>query len=202
MPAAKKRPAARKTGAKGKPADRVVNVTPRAEPLKPQRIEPLNAKGECQDKLDALGLQGLCALILEGHSVTRIAGQLGISKGAMLNWIAADPDRSARVKEAREQSAEADADRAENVLMEATTAVEVARARELAAHYRWKAKTSNPKRYGDKLEVDSTLKVNELSDGDLDKQISRLAAAIGPAAVAALTGGAGSASADGPVTGG
>lgn len=149
----------------------------RAEPLQPPPIKPI--KGMQTVVLDALGIDGLCGLIVEGHSLTRIAQHVSVGKTTLLGWIAADPDRSARVREARRLSSESYADMAEDVLMQATTPVEVSRARELAQHYRWKASKMDPGQYGDKVQLDGSLNLNELDDEQLASRIARLAAAAG-----------------------
>jgi len=101
-------------------------------------------------ELDQLGIDGLCDRIINGESQRKICASLGITLAIMGRWIALDPDRSARVREARMQAADAYADMAEDDL-EALPARpepgEVAKARELASHRRWKAAMANPERY-------------------------------------------------------
>lgn len=158
----------------------------KAEPLKAAPVVLPTLKGAQTVVLDSLGVEGLCALIEEGHSISAIARSLGMEPSTVTRWIGADAQRSARVRESRVLSAEAFADRAEEVLMEATTAVEVARARELASHYRWKAKVRNPKEFGDKVQVDTDIKVSDLTDEQLDSRIATfLRASAGTAAAAA-----------------
>ena len=123
-------------------------------------------RGEQKTKLDALGIDTVCERIEAGESVGAIADSLGIPKRTMWDWIDVDGARSARVRASREKSAEAEDDKAEAVLavLKAdSTPAEVARARELASHYRWRASKRNPKTYGDKLDLNHSGKV-ELSD--------------------------------------
>lgn len=124
-------------------------------------------RGEQKTKLDALGIDTVCERIEAGESVGAIADALGIPKRTMWDWIDADSARSARVRASREKSAEAEDDKAEAVLAgltAASTPAEVARARELASHYRWRASKRNPKTYGDKLDLNHSGKVDLTDD--------------------------------------
>lgn len=65
---------------------------------------------------------------------------------------------------------------AEAVLLDKT--MDVARARELASHYRWRAKTVNPAEYGEKLQVDNTHKVVNLSDAEIEERSRQIRARL------------------------
>jgi len=101
-------------------------------------------------ELDELGIDGLCDRIVNGESQRKIALSLGIDPATLTRWISSDAQHSARVREARMQAADTYADMAEDDL-EALPARpepgEVAKARELASHRRWKAAMANPERY-------------------------------------------------------
>jgi hypothetical protein len=103
--------------------------------------------------LDAVDIEWLCDKITDGDSQRSIARELGCSLGTLINWIAKDADRSARVREARLSSARAFADKAEQVLTNAEDPFGLAKARELASHYRWQASKTNPREFGDKVEL-------------------------------------------------
>lgn len=133
-------------------------------------------KGEQKTKLDAIGIDSVCERIEAGESVGAIADSLGIPKRTMWDWVDADGARSARVRASREKSAEAEDDKAEAVLAgltAASTPAEVARARELASHYRWRASKRNPKTYGDKLDLNHSGKI-EMTDDQVEARLALL----------------------------
>lgn len=105
------------------------------------------------DRLDELGIEFICEEIASGKAIAELSRELGISKTAIKSWIAADKDRSARAKDARQESAEHWDNKAEEALLnadtESTGAVSIAR--ELASHYRWRSKVRDPINYGEKL---------------------------------------------------
>lgn len=105
------------------------------------------------EAMDVFGLDAVCERISEGLSLTGIAAEAGVSKGTLLAWLAAVPDRSACAREARAVSARHWDEQAEQELRDAADAFELAKARELASHFRWRAKAIAPKEYGDKVQV-------------------------------------------------
>lgn len=105
-----------------------------------------------RDGLKALGTDGLCDAILEGQSLTEIAAGAGASKASLLAWIEVDPDRSVRARDSRARTARVWDEKAEDEIRRAKDAFELAKAKELAHHYRWRASKIAPKDYGDKVE--------------------------------------------------
>jgi transposase len=103
-----------------------------------------------QDKAAAYGIDAICADLVGGETYTAIARKLGVSISKLTEWIEKDPERNARAREARRSSAKAWDERAEEVLATAADNFELAKARELAHHYRWRAKAIAPREYGDK----------------------------------------------------
>lgn len=100
-------------------------------------------------------IETIIELITEGKTYREIAMDLKVPKTVLMDFTA-NPDHSARVREALEYSADTYADKAEQVLIDAkSNLVEIQRAKELAQHYRWKASKRSPKRFGDRLEVDA-----------------------------------------------
>jgi len=96
-----------------------------------------------------------CTLIEEGYTWQALAKHFDISITQLWFRINQDPIFSARAREARTTSADAIADKAEEVLKSAPNDPgELQRARELAQHYRWKSGKRNPKEYGDKVQQD------------------------------------------------
>lgn len=107
-----------------------------------------------QDALDACGIDGVCDLILGGHSYQKIADGLGVGLTSVLRWLSSDPEYSARAREARLVTAAHWDQQAEVEIRDAADTPEgVAKARELASHFRWRSSKLDRKGYGDKLDL-------------------------------------------------
>lgn len=121
----------------------------------PKKPEPLAApvKMRAKDKLDAKGIDWVCEQILSTRTMTDIARELDINIAGLIVWINADENRSARAQEARTRTALLWDEKAVTTIEEADGPIELAKARELAHHYRWRAAKIAPKTYGDKQEV-------------------------------------------------
>lgn len=108
-------------------------------------------------KLTDTGIDAIAQMIAEGNNLRQIAEEIGVSKSYLADWIAADKGRTARARESRQLVAE-DADyKAEKILLDLpkdATGAQIAQARELASHYRWRAKAFCPRDYGDKQEIE------------------------------------------------
>lgn len=105
-----------------------------------------------REAFDALGIDAVCDLILDGKSQREIGAIAGASGGSFSAWLAADPGRSARANEARRATSWHWDEKAEQELREAPLTTEgIARARELASHFRWRASKIDP-RYGDRVQ--------------------------------------------------
>ena len=105
--------------------------------------------------LDYFGVEWLCDQIQDGITLTAAAEVAGVARSTLLRWVAADPVRSARVREARQQAGAAWDDLAEQGLKDAKTPHQLAIARELAHHYRWRASKIDPQ-YKDKVTQEHT----------------------------------------------
>lgn len=101
--------------------------------------------------LDEKGIDWLCDRLTDGAMQREICDELGIGAATLGKWIAADPERSARAREARIASARAYDELAALGIMNASDPFELAKAKEMAHHYRWKASKINPKEFGDKV---------------------------------------------------
>jgi hypothetical protein len=112
------------------------------------------AKGAKTAALDKKGIASVCDDIVDKKSLTQIAHEAGVSTGMLLCWIEADPERSARAREARALTARLWDERAETVVAAAEDPFQLARAKELAHHYRWRASKIAPRDYGDKQQVE------------------------------------------------
>lgn len=160
----------------------------RIEPLLEDAIELAAPPMGDQERLAALELERLCDLIAQGHFLKSIALHLGLSSPtALMRWVNKAPERQEAVRAAREVAAHQYADKARKVLMDATTGVEVQRARELAQHYRWLSTKLAPGSFGEKVEVVNTQKTEDLSDEQLAARIQALCTRLGlPPPIAAI----------------
>lgn len=111
------------------------------------------AKPVAQMALDSYGLDAVCESIVDGKSLTHIAEEAGASLTRLLAWIDADPERSARVREARTSTARIWDEKAEAEIRAASDDLSLRKAKELAHHFRWRAAKVAPKDYGDKLDL-------------------------------------------------
>ena len=103
-------------------------------------------------KLDAAGTEAICDKLVQGDSFRVIAATLGVSVASLFDWIELDSERSQACARARVEAAQAYDDKALETLEKADKET-ISVAREVAAHYRWRAKAANPKRYGDRTTV-------------------------------------------------
>jgi len=100
--------------------------------------------------------EDILARIEAGEMLGHIAEDHGCSRGTLTNWIAADIDRSVRAREARQRASAAWDEMATRGIAEAEDQFELAKAKELAHHYRWRASKIAPKDYGDKVTQEVT----------------------------------------------
>lgn len=130
-------------------------------------------KGEAQKRLNEYGLDAICEELRGGETLTGIAKSLGIEPATIVNWIAADPQRSARTKIARSEAAALWDERAVVEIKAADDKFELDKARELATHYRWRASKLAPKEYGDRVAHEHEGEITVLS---ADQRKARLTA--------------------------
>jgi hypothetical protein len=114
------------------------------------------AAPSAQSKLADFGIAAICEAILAPSSMASIAERIGVSQGSLISWIAADPERSARAREARIQTAQMWDEKATRGIEDAADQFELAKAKELAHHYRWRASKIAPRDYGDKVTQEHT----------------------------------------------
>lgn len=144
-----------------------------------------SGRGRAQEILTVAGIETICADIEEGLSLRAIAANLGISVGPLLHWVNADPERLHAYLRARQVAADGYADLAQQAIEECDGIVkfgrgegfppvlsvdpdllkaQIAKAKELAAHYRWKSAVVDPRRYGSKLELSGKVGLQALDD--------------------------------------
>lgn len=122
-------------------------------------------KATARAKLDAYGIDQFCEDICAGKSQAEIAEAIGVSEWALIDWKTRDPERSARAQAVIRMMAQSWAEKAQKaietagdgVTMETPQAVELkkfelAKARELASHLRWRAAVGDPKGHGGKAD--------------------------------------------------
>ena len=137
------------------------------------------ANGSKTSALDAFGIGAVCERLIAGDSQSQIAADIGVSVALLSTWLGSDPERSARAREARIAAARQFDEKAEAELRAASDPFTLAKARELAQHYRWKASKASPKEYGDKIEIDQKTTLVDLTDEQLDARLAQLIAAGG-----------------------
>lgn len=138
---------------------------------KPKRTKQVAAKKEgdvkkpsaAHERLDAFGEANILSMIGDGVFYSDIAKQVGVSRGAMMNWLNDRADLYARAREARadkmaEDILEIADDSAHDKYtdgdgVERTDHEVVARARLRVDSRKWLAAKMFPKRYGDKVQV-------------------------------------------------
>lgn len=140
-----------------------------------------------QDKIEAVGIEEIGERLAGGKTLTKIASELEVSTGALFNWIEANPERSARVRACRALSARIWDDKATEVIEAASEPFELAKAKELSHHYRWRSSKIAPKEYGDKLDVTHDGKI-ELDDSQLDARIAAIGTSLSDAIIQATGG--------------
>ena len=127
-------------------------------------------------KLTEESIDIIVEMIQEGNTLTAIAAYLKVAVSTLIEYINKDTARSVRAREARENAAAVYVDEAENNIRIASDPFELAKAKELAHHLRWKAAKMSPKNFGDKIEVDNkgevglTVKVVKFADKDDDNE--------------------------------
>ena len=132
------------------------------------------------DTYHGMHLDSYIDRISSGDSVAKIADELGVARNALHQWLAHET-RLDRYLAAQTASADAIMDKAETAILNEN--MDIARARELANHYRHVAKARNPRRWGDKqqIEMSGELATRNLTDEDLNKKLAQMISNVGPA---------------------
>lgn len=123
---------------------------------KSNKLPVRNEYGEAKAKLDAFGIESMEEAFARGESYQDICDVVGVSIIAMVRWIAADPERSSRMREARRISAFVWDERATERIERAEDGFSLQKAAQLAHHYRWRSKCAAPRDYGDKVQQEVT----------------------------------------------
>lgn len=98
-----------------------------------------------RERLDELGTEAIALKIADSATYREIAGEAKVGLGTLCAWIESDPERSQACARAREISAQGFEERAQEEIQAAKDQFELAKAKELAIHWRWRAAVTNPK---------------------------------------------------------
>ena len=102
-------------------------------------------RAKAQRAIAALGIEAIAERIEAGETQTEIARSIGCSTSQVNRWLHADPQRSARVRDAMSASAESWLDKGMQVIEDAPgTMAEIQRARALAQECARRAAIRNP----------------------------------------------------------
>lgn len=127
-----------------------------AKPKTKAKAPPEKKATTAGQRMEAYGIDAIADDVSGAKTMTEIAAAIGVTVGQLSTWIAADVEHSARVREARTVAARYWDERSEKEILSASDPFELARAKELAHHYRWRAAKIAPKEYGDKVHNEHT----------------------------------------------
>lgn len=140
-----------------------------------KKAQPAPAK----KKLDAVGEKDIVDLIASGAGYRMIAAKYAVSLGTLHAWINATPERSHACACASVLASHVEDDTALDEIAGAKDPFELSRARELAIHRRWRAKALNPKKYGDKVDLNHGGKI-DLTDDQVTTRLTLLLSKVLP----------------------
>jgi hypothetical protein len=128
-------------------------------------------RAEAQGRCIAFGAERVKDCILEGLPLTQIAQRIGVATSSLLRWISGDSVLAKEINDARITAARTWDERAEELVAYASDPFKLAKAKELAHHYRWRAsciapREFNPTKVGDPdaLATDQNTFLKELAD--------------------------------------
>lgn len=145
-------------------------------------MKPAKSTHPAKDKLDAVGMDEICARTADCIPMRTIAADIGVSWATLTSYINATPERIEQYARAREAQADKLAedilaiadDGMSDVYLDAdgnerTNQEVIARSRLRVDARKWLAGKMAPKKYGDKLDIDAKV------DGKLVVEIARFA---------------------------
>ena len=148
--------ATKETGTKPTPKPPRKAPAAKAGKAAPAKKPPAKKPLTPAERVAAYGIDSICQALADGTTMNAIAAEIGVSFGTLSTWLAADPEHSARAREARTHAARVWDEKALSAIEGAKDPFELQRARELAQHYRWRASKTAPKEYGDKITAEHT----------------------------------------------
>jgi len=142
---------------------------------KPKKVSP-------SERLNAIGIESICECIVSGDSLRAWCIANGFALMTVNDWIDADKNRSVHYARARNDRADAIFEALDDVSEKAARAeyaVEVQGLRLMADNIKWKLARMNPKKFGDRLNLDADVTVNQLSPEERAARIAALTAKLG-----------------------
>ena len=127
---------------------------------KEKKIEEKKPKRKTQKEILLENAEEVIEMVRAAKTYEDIQKKFSVCADTVLKFFA-ESVHSARVREAQKESAEIISQKAEKVLLElekGCDTAEIARARELAHHYRWLAAKKNPQRFGDSTKIQAEVK--------------------------------------------
>jgi len=164
-----------------------------AKPKKTTTARPSRAKSKqvaekvdkpltTAQKLDAIGIDAICAHVESGESLRSWSIANGLPNRSVNDWIEADADRTAQYARAREERADTVFDTLDDVsaaAVNADSAVQVAGLRLKSDNIKWKLARMNAKKYGDKLDITAAVTTSSMTDEQLMEKARALSEKIG-----------------------
>ena len=121
---------------------------------------------------------GILARMSQGETLTSICKDEGMpASRTVREWGEKDPDLAAEYARARSDGFDAIAD-ATITIADGTDPEMVNCARLQVDTRKWLLARWDPKRYGDRMQIDADVTVETLSDADLDAKLAKLQAAV------------------------
>jgi hypothetical protein len=151
-----------------------------ASPPPSKYPDPPRDYEESVERLRLFGLDNVLALTEEGHSNREVCLRVGTRPNHLSRWIASIEAGETRAREAKRKAAQAWVDRGLAALENATGALELAKAREIALMCRKYAALCDPS-YSDRVQVDTTVKAED--PGSIDARLRLLVADVGQKAL-------------------
>lgn len=112
--------------------------------------------------------------VAEGETLTKVCKSLGLDVPSVWRWTRKHSEFNQDLRDARELSAHASADKAQDILeqpipdelysVQGAANAEISRRREIAQHLRWKASKAMPQVYSDRQQLDITARTVSLVD--------------------------------------
>jgi hypothetical protein len=120
--------------------------------------------GSQREKLESVGIVDICQRIGAGETQRELAESLQVHLAELNGWLAR-PENAERSARAKAESAEAWLDIGYRALLDAASdPAEIQRAKAIEQHCARRAAIRDPKRYGDKLNLDHIVVVSPLAE--------------------------------------
>lgn len=175
-------PTARRTGA-STPTKPPKAIKAKAQPSAAKSAQLAKARAArvakgyarpASDKIEAYGMDRICKELKAGDDFYIIAKRIKVDNTTLLDWVHSDIPRSARARAARAAAAAAYDELANAGIKSARNSFQLAKAKEVAHHLRWRASRLNQREYGDKMSLDGTFSVKDASDEELMARATKL----------------------------